>query len=57
MNEQKAIIIFISIVILAVLIAVTGILFNIRKAAKLFRDSEKQDEEEADENSEIKIDN
>lgn len=49
MSEQKAIIIFIMIVLFAVIAAVAGILFNIRKAAKLFKDDENQDENEADE--------
>ena len=49
MSEYKAIIIFILIVIAAVMLAVTGIMFNIRKAAKLFKDDENQDEEETEE--------
>ncbi len=49
MSEYKAIIVFILIVLAAVTIAVTGIMFNIRKAAKLFKDDENQDEEETEE--------
>ena len=45
MSENKAILIFIILVISAVIIAVLGIMPNIRKAAKLFKDDSSSDDE------------
>ena len=49
MSEKEAILIFIIIVAVAVLLAVAGIMLNIKKAAKLFKDDDKDETDDNDE--------